>query len=56
MIKEFLSASAPLNLEIFGLIVFVFVFAVINVWVFRKSGKTFYAHEANLPLTKEKEV
>lgn len=56
MMKEWFSASAQLNMEMLGLVIFVFVFAVINLWVFRKSGKKFYNDEAMLPLTKEKEV
>ncbi len=50
MIKEFLAASAPLNMQIFGLIVFTVVFAVIGVWTFRKSGKKIYEDLSLLPL------
>jgi cbb3-type cytochrome oxidase subunit 3 len=55
MIKDFLASSAPLNMEIFGSVLFMVVFTIINFWVFRKSGKKVYADLANLPLTKEKE-
>jgi cbb3-type cytochrome oxidase subunit 3 len=50
MIKDFLAASAPLNMEIYGLIVFTIVFAVIGLWTFRKSGKKIYEDLSLLPL------
>ena len=56
MIKEFLSASAPLKLEIYGMVVFLFVFSVIVFWVFRKSGKAYYSKLEQLPLNKEIEL
>ncbi|MEZ4845783.1 MAG: cbb3-type cytochrome c oxidase subunit 3 [Bdellovibrionota bacterium] len=56
MIKEWLSANAQLNMEMLGLVIFVVVFAIINLWVFRKSGKSSYENQACLPLLKEKEL
>jgi cbb3-type cytochrome oxidase subunit 3 len=56
MIKEFLAASTALNMEMLGSVIFTVVFIIINIWVFRKSGKKMYSDLANLPLTNEKEI
>lgn len=56
MIKEWMSSTAQLNMEVLGLVIFVAVFTIINLWVFRKSGKSIYADQANLPIMKEKEL
>lgn len=53
MIKEFLAASAPLNMQMFGLIVFSIVFAVIGLWTYRKSGRKIYSQLASMPLHEE---
>ncbi|MCC7460055.1 MAG: cbb3-type cytochrome c oxidase subunit 3 [Proteobacteria bacterium] len=56
MIKQLMASSVPLNMEMSGLVIFTIVFVAISLWVFRKNGKQFYAAQAQLPLTKEKEV
>ncbi len=56
MIKEWMSATAQLNMEMLGLVIFVFVFTIINLWVFRKSGKATYIDQAQMPIMKEKEL
>lgn len=53
MIKNLVASSAPLNMEIFGLIAFVVVFSVICLWTFRKSGKKIYESIAEIPLSKK---
>ncbi len=53
MIKELLAASAPLNMEIFGLVVFTIVFTIIGFWTFRRSGRKIYSQLAAMPLQEE---
>ena len=53
MIKELLAASAPLNMEIFGLVVFTIVFTIIGLWTFRRSGRSIYSQLASMPLQEE---
>lgn len=56
MIKQLMTSSVALNMELFGLVMFVFVFVAISFWVFRKSGKKTYTVQSQLPLGKEKEI
>ncbi len=53
MIKDLMAASAPLNMEIFGLLIFTVIFSVICLWTFRKSGKRIYANLADMPISEK---